>query len=520
MTSPSLVEFQPNFAKPEDAESSWAFDPMHFASALPRLSQEFYRTANAEAFGLESLFVNGYLFTKDFAPPPPTQEVLERGVVNIWTEEFVPRIEQFCASIRSRDYESMSATELAASIPGIMTEAGKTFEYTMIVVFPFMGPTLGLVEFAEQALGPDGPMLIASMLQSHANETASAGEGMNDLVELAAKHPAVAAALREERFDDLRDVPGGTDFLAALQAYLDTYGWRADDWGAVHKPTWAESPRIPLGLLAVYLRDPDRSPGAGLQRSAELRAAAEASFATRLDADARGQLQAMLDVARPHVMMSEGRARWQLTIVGSTRIPILALGRKLQAAGALDDPNDAFFLHSAELQAAAARPTAQTKQLVRERKAEVAAQEALTPPPFVGAAVDLSGAPPEAQAVFRRFFGIGTPLSQDPSVVAGIAASPGVARGRARVIRQLDESGSFEPGDVLVCTLTAPPWTPLFAIAAAVVTDTGGILSHSAICAREFAIPCVTGTNVGTAVIPDGAVITVDGSLGTVRIES
>ena len=87
------------------------------------------------------------------------------------------------------------------------------------------------------------------------------------------------------------------------------------------------------------------------------------------------------------------------------------------------------------------------------------------------------------------------------------------------MVRQLAEADSLQPGEILVCTLTAPPWTPLFSIAGGVVTDTGGILSHSAICAREFAIPAVVGTMVGTSVIPDGAMITVDGDNGVVRIE-
>jgi rifampicin phosphotransferase len=71
-----------------------------------------------------------------------------------------------------------------------------------------------------------------------------------------------------------------------------------------------------------------------------------------------------------------------------------------------------------------------------------------------------------------------------------------------------------------VCRTTAPPWTPLFAIAGAVVTDSGGVLSHSAICAREYAIPCVVATQVGTQVIVDGSTITVDGTKGTVLIEA
>ena len=293
----------------------------------------------------------------------------------------------------------------------------------------------------------------------------------------------------------------------------------ADDWGLFHVPTWVEDPRTPLKMIAAYLRDPTRSPGASLVRATELRETAERAFATRLDPEKRAQLQAMLDVARPHVMMSEGRARWQLTIVGSMRVPVLALGQKLQAAGALDQPNDAFYLTSAELSEAAARPTAATKALVQERKAELAAWEKLTPPPFLGAPPDMASAPPEVQSVFRRFFGFGTPISQDPSVVTGNAASGGVVRGRARVIKRLADADARQPGELLVCAMTAPPWTPLFAIAAGVVTDTGGILSHSAICAREFAIPCVVGTTNGTSVIPDGAMITVDGDTGIVRIE-
>ncbi len=101
----------------------------------------------------------------------------------------------------------------------------------------------------------------------------------------------------------------------------------------------------------------------------------------------------------------------------------------------------------------------------------------------------------------------------------GNPASQGTASGRARVIMNIEDGERLEPGDILVCPSTAPPWTPLFAIAAAVVTDSGGMLSHSAIVAREYAIPCVVGTQVGTQKIHDGAMITVDGSQGLVRIE-
>jgi pyruvate,water dikinase len=119
-----------------------------------------------------------------------------------------------------------------------------------------------------------------------------------------------------------------------------------------------------------------------------------------------------------------------------------------------------------------------------------------------------------------RFFGVPVEPSSDASVINGIAASPGTVSGTAKVLKDLSESSKLQPGDIMVCEMTLPPWTPLFATAAAVVADSGGILSHCAIVAREYRIPCVVGTAVGTQVLKDGMQLTVDGSRGIVRIDS
>jgi pyruvate,water dikinase len=93
-------------------------------------------------------------------------------------------------------------------------------------------------------------------------------------------------------------------------------------------------------------------------------------------------------------------------------------------------------------------------------------------------------------------------------------------RGRARVLRALSEGDGLEKGDILVAETTAPPWTPLFATAAAVVTDTGGILSHCAVVAREYRIPAVVGAGAATATIRSGQMIEVDGDSGVVKVLS
>ena len=108
--------------------------------------------------------------------------------------------------------------------------------------------------------------------------------------------------------------------------------------------------------------------------------------------------------------------------------------------------------------------------------------------------------------------------SDDLREITGMAGSAGKAQGIARVAGSLDDAGRLKPGEILVAQTTAPPWTSLFNIAAAVVTDVGGPLCHCAVVAREYGIPAVVGTVVGTRRIPDGATIAVDGTKGTVRI--
>ncbi len=140
-------------------------------------------------------------------------------------------------------------------------------------------------------------------------------------------------------------------------------------------------------------------------------------------------------------------------------------------------------------------------------------------PPFA-LGTEPPGPPPDNPIgrAIGRFFGGPPQQSPEPGVLKGNAGSRGIVRGTAKVIRSLAEAGKLQKGDILVAETTAPPWTPLFATAAAVVTDTGGILSHCAVVAREYMIPAVVGVGMATHVIQDGMTLEVDGTAGTVRI--
>ncbi|MGZ3674284.1 MAG: PEP-utilizing enzyme, partial [Ktedonobacterales bacterium] len=108
----------------------------------------------------------------------------------------------------------------------------------------------------------------------------------------------------------------------------------------------------------------------------------------------------------------------------------------------------------------------------------------------------------------------------DARILRGMPASPGRATGAVRVVRGPEDFERFLPGEVLVAQVTAPAWTPLFARAAAVVTDGGSLAAHASLVAREYGIPAVVGASDATARLRDGQRVTVDGSAGLVELMS
>jgi rifampicin phosphotransferase len=148
---------------------------------------------------------------------------------------------------------------------------------------------------------------------------------------------------------------------------------------------------------------------------------------------------------------------------------------------------------------------------VATRRAAWQAAKRVSPPPtlppakkFMG--LDVSGWVPE------------TGEGQAGDRLKGVAASAGTVTAPARVVHGPEDFDQMQPGEVLVAAITTPAWTPLFAMASAVVTDVGGPLSHGSIVAREYGIPAVMGTGVATRRIHSGQVITVDGNAGMVSL--
>ena len=179
-----------------------------------------------------------------------------------------------------------------------------------------------------------------------------------------------------------------------------------------------------------------------------------------------------------------------------------------KVSGGIDAPEDILFLHRDEVRAQIEQPT-DLRRLLSARRAEHERHGKLIAPRIIG--LD-PGTRPVDRFDGERF------TSDDPRTLRGTGASAGIVRGTARVTLTPADFARLRPGDIIVCASSNPSWVPVFTTAGGLVTNTGGVLSHAAVVAREFGLPAVVGTGDATTRIQDGALVEIDGTLGTVRL--
>jgi phosphohistidine swiveling domain-containing protein len=221
----------------------------------------------------------------------------------------------------------------------------------------------------------------------------------------------------------------------------------------------------------------------------------------------QARFQALLEVAQRYAIIREQQAR-QLTLGWPLlRRCVLRLGQTLHANAIIDQAEDVFFLTRAELDT-----RAPLRELVQRRRAAWERQRRLLAPLTLGRPPRLIQRELLAAVDAVR---AGGPVAE--GAIVGQPASPGRATGPVRIVHGPGDFDRFQPGEVLVARATAPAWTPLFARAAAVVTDGGTLAAHASLVAREYGIPAVVAAGDATSRLSDGQRVTVDGSAGTVH---
>lgn len=302
------------------------------------------------------------------------------------------------------------------------------------------------------------------------------------------------------------------DFIREFETFQREYGSRGPNEWETACETWGTDARLPLALVDRMRRaDDDRDPAIRAASIAEERLVAIEAARGRMGRVNRWRFGRFLRSATLYAPARERSKTIIVDLIHVARLIARELGARCAAQVDGGDMRDVWFVFESELDRYVADP-ASMREVVATRRA---ARDALTrrEPPFV-----FSGSlPSPATWPLRAERAAVTPM-QVGDVLTGLGGCAGVAEGRARIVTDPAEPGELGPGDVLIAPLTDPAWTPLFVPVEAIVVDVGGQMSHAVIVSRELGRPCVVAATGATNRIPEGALVRVDGTAGTVTV--
>jgi pyruvate,water dikinase len=539
-----IEDFPFQFDRPEDANETWERDDMHMPFALTPLAEDFIRhmvgasfNPYYEQFGAPQRnyagIWNGWAYfsfrrnvTADEADAAGARwtEVHRSRIAlttAFWRDEAMPELRAMYAWIEAVPVDELAGPELADAW---LTAWAHGLRAWVLHFISIMGPYQvldDLVDAYTAAMGPGRDAEALGLIGGTWHELEDVEEGVEHLAQMAAdlaladRLQAIVDAGEVDAAippDQLRAAIGDAAFSDALASFLDRHGHLGQNHDDLRLAHWSAAPRLLLGQVLGRIRQPpqpvrDRVAALSL-RAAELAAAVRATLADRPDELAR--FETVLAQAREIGYLTEGHNYW-IDRLSHARIRDLAtrVGARMVRDGILAEPGDIFFLHRDEV-AEALRDGASRASLVAERKAAHARNERLSAPYYLGK-------PPEQRSGGDRFDGPRV-ASTEANLLRGAGASAGVVRGPARVVRSQDDFDQIRPGDIIVCPASNPSWVPVFTIAGGLVTNTGGVLSHAAVVAREFGLPAVVGTGDATTRIANGRLVEIDGTAGTVRL--
>lgn len=392
--------------------------------------------------------------------------------------------------------------------------------------------------FCKEAF-PDIPdQSIAKMVQGVDFELFRPDDELKGLAKLAVQLN-VTDLLRgraDEVFARLPATHESREWLAAWDRAKDPwFNYSAGNGFYSTDKVWLDHPDIPLGYVRDYVamlqagRTIDRDTQAIVQERDRI----TGEYAELLDDQTRAQFEGKLGLARTVYPYVENHnfyiEHWTMSVFWRK---MRELSQVFVDAGFWADVQDMFYLRREEIEVAIADynngwavgvpstgPEYWPGEIAR-RRGIIEALSTVRPEPALGE-------PPEVitEPFTIMLWGITSERlqvwlggNQGSGRITGMAASPGVVEGRARVVLDAAQLGELQDGEILVTQVTAPSWAPVFARIGATVTDIGGMMSHAAIVCREYGLPAVTGTGNATTVIRTGQRLRVDGTTGEVQI--
>jgi pyruvate,water dikinase len=307
---------------------------------------------------------------------------------------------------------------------------------------------------------------------------------------------------------ELSQLDLGKEFLKTWNDFMERHGHHCRAELELYNPRWAETPDYILKLVRNYIAQIGKTdPVQNFADIAKERRKLEQQCRNKLTNPIKRMIFNHLLVRSQQGSIFRENVKSQvIKFVVALRKMLLELGKKLADKGVLKNQNDIFFLRLEELE-----PVVQDKadfdiqQVITDRRTEYDNNSLISPPDVIFGKFDPDSYVPDT-------------VDTDVEKLTGLAVSPGVVTGKARVILRADADQQVLAGEVLVAPFTDPGWTPYFVTASAIVMDQGGILSHGSIVAREYGIPAIVNVGQATKIIKTGQMIQVDADRGVITI--
>jgi rifampicin phosphotransferase len=457
------------------------------------------------------------------------------NLIKQWYEEWQPELISRMVQLRDADLSGMDEPELAADAERALELLRRGIDIHFTLHGALM-PILAELAFACHELLGWSDQEALELLAGLSSTSTQPAHRLAQLAQQAAARPAVSRQLVTVDQDTVtRLALAGPEFAAAFDDYQREFSCRALRY-EIAEPSLAETPELTLRLLADQVArgyDPDAEAVALARRRNDAIERARAVLAQRSPAEGERFERALARAERAYPVREDNEFLTASVPLALMRYRLLEIGRRLVDRAQLNRPADIFFLTWEEARSALLEGN-DRRALAMRRRGELAYIEQHPGPASYGKEPgpppSFDALPAEARLMMKalvwymdRVLEAGPSNRQqqgDSDVLTGIPASPGRYTGQVRLIKDESEFDRLQPGDVLVCPITSPVWSVLFPSIGALVTDTGGVLSHPAIIAREYRVPAVVATGNATELLRDGQLVTIDGSRGSIHLRS
>jgi len=444
-----------------------------------------------------------------------------------WLNSYVPELKAAGETIVNYDFENATIPEMLIHMEDCLDLQERAFRIHWIINLAQFQASTEFTNIYTEVMGKTDSVEIGKINVSPQDRNWDSLKALWEIKEYIMTVPGLVELFKKDVdtiTSSLGSTQGGQKVQEMVAAYQDEYGYKAVYTHEYIYKTWKEDPTPIFKAIKGNVESNYNYFDEYNACMEEQKKAIDGLYAKVDDPVKMAKLKKSLELCVKmapltpdhHFYIDQG-------IYARMRIMFLNIGKAYAKAGILNDAEDIFMLQYEEIRCAGVSDYP-VKDIVKERRAEMEAAKKVHPREWYGTADEWA----VYQEPYKTLWGYPQKFEDElaeqksaevsKTVLKGIPGSPGVVEGIARFVTSPEEFDDVQRGEILVCKMTNPAWVVSFSKISALVTDTGGALSHPAVVSREFGISCVVGTRKATQLIKTGMRIRVDGNKGIVEI--